>query len=112
MQRSLVRFLAILMLTGQILPVVLPLLCEQSDLAMPSTCEHQIPAQTSGPAVDLAAPATPCGNPAFCASMTTAVVALSPAVSSSVGESHIVDFAVMTFAPAEPQPPLPPPPQA
>jgi len=42
----------------------------------------------------------------------TAVVALGEGVSVSAGESRIVGFGIATFAPADPQPPLSPPPQA
>lgn len=112
MKVLLVRLVAALMVSGQLLPAALPILCEQSTQAMPTNCEQQMPSRSSGPAVDVATHVTPCGNPAFCASMVTAVVALSPAVSGSVGESRLVAFAVMTFVPVDPQAPLPPPPQA
>ena len=112
MKLSLSSLVATLLLIGQMLPVGLPLLCDEAQRATSSNCEQQMPSHPSGPAVDVTVPAAPCANPAFCATMATAVIALGPAVSVSVGESHIVDFGIPTFAPADPQPPLPPPPQA
>ncbi len=64
------------------------------------------------PVVAATTHATPCANSGFCATTATAVVALGGAVFVSAGESHTVGFGIATFAPADPQPPLPPPPQA
>lgn len=112
MKLSLVRLVATLLLSGQMLPVGLPLLCDQVQRATPANCEQQMPSHRSGPAVDVTTHATPCANSAFCATRATAVVSLGEAVSVSAGESHLVGFGVSTFVPADPQPPLPPPPQA
>ena len=112
MKFSLVRFLAIVLLSGQILPVGLPLLCKQAQRATPANCEQQMPSHQSGPAVTLATHATPCATSALCATAATAVVTLGVAASVSARESHFVGYGISTFAPADPQPPLPPPPQA
>jgi len=112
MKLSLVRLVATLLLSGQVLPIGLPLLCDQVQRATSATCEQQMASHPSGPVVAATTHATPCTNSAFCATAATAVIAPSGAVSVSVGESHMVGFGVSTFAPADPQPPLPPPPQA
>ena len=112
MNLSLVRLVATLLLNGQMLSVGLPLLCDQVQRATPASCEQQMASHRSGPAVDATTHATPCANPAFCAITTPAVVPLGGAVSASARESHIVGFGVSTLAPADPQAPLPPPPQA
>ena len=111
MKLSLVRLVATLLLSGQILPVGLPLLCHQAQRASAS-CDQQMASRPSGLAVIATTHATPCANSAFCAITAPAVVAPGGAGSGSAGESPIVGFRISTFAPADPQPPLPPPPQA
>jgi len=112
MKITLVKLVATLMLTGQFLPVGLPLLCGQVQRATPANCDHQMASHPSGPVVAATTHATPCANSALCATTTTAVVALGGAVPVSARESHLVAFGLPTFVPADPQPPLPPPPQA
>ena len=112
MKLTLLRLVATLLWSGQILPVGLPLLCDQVQRATPANCDQQMASHPSGPAVNATTHATPCANSAFCAITAPAVVALGAAVSVSAGESHIVVSGVSTFAPADPQPPLPAPPQA
>jgi hypothetical protein len=112
MKHALVRLVATLLLSGQMLPVGLPLLCDQVQRAGPANCDQQMASHAPGPVVDATTHATPCANSAFCATTATAVVGPGGPVSVSVGESHIVGFGISTFAPADPQPPLPPPPQA
>ena len=112
MKLSLVRLVARLLLSGQMLPVGLPLLCDQVQRATPASCEQQMASHRSGPAVGVMTHDAPCANPAFCAITAPAVVTLGGAVSASARESHIVGLGVSTLAPADPQAPLPPPPQA
>lgn len=112
MKRSFIRLVATLLLSGQMLPVGLPLLCDQAQRATSANCEQQMASHPSGPAVEATTHATPCANAAFCATSATAVVALGGAVSASAGESHTVGFGVSTLVPADPPAPLPPPPQA
>ena len=112
MKLSLVRLVATLLLSGQMLPVGLPLLCDQVQRATPVSCDQQMASHPSGPVVDVTTHATPCANSALCATTTTAVVALGEAVPVSARESHLVAFGLPTFVAADPQPPLPPPPQA
>jgi len=112
MKVSLVRLVATLLLSGQMLPVGLPLLCEQVQRGTPASCEQQMASHPSGPVVDVTAHAAPCANPAFCAIAATAVLSLSAPISVPARESHIVSFGLSTLVPADPQPPLPPPPQA
>ena len=106
------RLIAMLLLSGQLLPVGLPLLCDQLRSSKVAGCEQQMAEPPSALALGAATHSTPCANPAFCATSATAVVALSTAVSVSAGESRIVGFGVSTFVPADPLAPLPPPPQA
>jgi len=112
MNLSLVRLVATLLLTSQMLPVGLPLLCGQVQRATPANCDQQMASHPSGPVVDATTHATPCANSALCATTTTAVVALGEAVPVSARESHLVAFGLPTSVSADPQPPLPPPPQA
>src|SRR3989441_853965 len=112
MKLSFVRLVAALLLGGQLLPVGLPLLCDQVQRATPANCDQQMASDPSGPAIDVTSHATPCANSALCATTATAVVSLGGSGSISAAESHIVGFGVATFAPADPQPPLSPPPQA
>lgn len=110
MKFSLVRIVATLLLSGQILSVGLPLFCHQAQRAS-ANCEQRMESHRSRPAVDVTTQATPCANPAFCAITAPAVVALAGAVTVSGRESHMVGCGISTLAPADPQPPLPPPPQ-
>ncbi len=111
MKLSLVRLVAPLLLSSQILPIGLPLLCNQIQRGTSANCKQQMASHVSGPAVAATTHATPCAN-TFCATTATAVVALNTAVSVSAGEFRNVGFGVSTVVPADPLAPLPPPPQA
>jgi len=111
MRLSLARLVATLLLSGQILPVGLPLLCNQVQRATPVSCQ-QMASHPSGPVVAATTDASPCANSAFCAITATAALSLKARISVSARESRIVSFALSTLAPADPQTPLPPPPQA
>ena len=112
MKFSLARLVATLLLSGQTVPVGLPLLCEQVQRGAPASCEQQMASDRSGPAVGAMTHATPCANPAFCGITASAAPAVNAPISVSLKESSHVSLAVWTLAPADPQPPLPPPPQA
>ena len=112
MALPLVRLVATLMLTGQLLPVGLTLLCDQVQRGRPTDCSQPMPSHSSAASVDVTPPATLCVNSALCATMATAVIALGAPIGVSAKEYHLVAFAVPSFAPADPQPPLPPPPLA
>src|SRR5207247_9916520 len=92
MKFSFVRLVATLLLSGQMLPLGLPLLCNQVQRVTPANCDQQMASRPSGPVVAEATHATPCANSAFCATSVTAVVALGGAVSVSAGEPHTVGF--------------------
>src|SRR6266851_9583400 len=102
MRLSLVRLVATLLLSGQMLPVGLPLLCDQVQRGAPASCEQQMASHMSGPVFAATTHATPCANSAFCAITAPAVVTLGGAVSTSGRESHIVGLGVSTLAPADP----------
>ena len=112
MKVSVIRVIATLLLSGQMLPVGLPLLCDQVQRGTPASCRQQMASHPFGPAVGAMTHATPCANSAFCAITGPAVVTLGGPASASARESYIVGFGVSTLAPADPQAPLPPPPQA
>ena len=112
MKFALVRFVATLLVSGQMLPVGLPLLCDQVQRATPANCDQQMASHMSGPVVAAMTHATPCANPAFCAITASAALAVTAPISVSVRESYLVSVGVSTLAPADPRPPLPPPPQA
>ena len=108
MRTSVLRFVAIVVLSLHLMPLGLPLFCE-TDLH----CDGQMPmSMPSGPSIDLASNATTCATSLFCATMGTAALVLSTLLSVSVSDSYVVAFDVSTFAPFDPQPPPPPPPQA
>src|SRR5712692_7553345 len=112
MKLSPVRLVAALLLSGQMVPIGLPLLCNQIQRATSANCEQRMASHPSGPAVDAATRGTLCSSSAFCATTATAVVALGGTVSVSAGESHVVGFGISTLVPADPLAPLSPPPQA
>jgi len=112
MKVSVIRVIATLLLNGQMLPVGLPLLCDPAQRATSANCEQRMASHQSEPAVGAATHAPPCANAAFCTVTAPAVVTIGGEVSTSARESHIVGFGVSTLAPADPQAPLPPPPQA
>lgn len=112
MKLSLLRLVATLLLGGQLVPVGLPLLCDQVRSGKPAGCAQQMGARPSAPTIGAATDAPPCANSVFCATTATAVVALGGAASVSAGPSHAVGFGISTLVPADPLAPLSPPPQA
>ena len=108
MRTSVLRFLAIIVLSLHVMPLGLPFFCDTD-----RRCEGQMPmSMPSGPTIDQTSNATDCASSVFCAVMGTAALILSTPVSVGVSDSYVVAFDVSTFAPADPQPPLSPPPQA
>jgi hypothetical protein len=106
MRASVLRSVAIVVLSLHVLPLGLPLFCDTD-----RHCHHQMP-MPSGPSIDLASDATTCVTSLACTAMGTAALLLSAPLSVSVSDSYDVAFDVSTFASFDPQPPLPPPPQA
>ena len=106
MRASVLRSVAIIVLSLHALPLGLPLFCETD-----RHCDQQMP-MPSGPSIDLASDATTCVTSLACTAMGTAALLLSAPLSASVSDSYVVAFDVSTFASFDPQPPLPPPPQA
>src|SRR2546429_5829187 len=85
MKSSFVRLVATLLLSGQTLPVGLPLFCDQVQRGTSANCEQQMASHRSGPVVDVTAQAAPCANPAFCAITASAVLSLNARISSLLG---------------------------
>lgn len=109
--KTLARIVAVVALSGQLLPVGLPLLCGQVRQRIPANCEQQMPSQTA-PGFHAEGHALPCANTAFCATTATATLGLAGPTLVSESVSFVVTFDVSPFSPADPQAPLPPPPQA
>jgi len=108
MRTSVLRFVAIVVLSLQLMPLGLPLFCDTD-----RRCDGQMPmSMPSGPTVDQTSNATDCATSVFCAVMGGAALILSTPVSVSASDSYVVAFDVSTFARFDPQPPPPPPPQA
>ena len=108
MRTSILRFLAIIVLSLHVMPLGLPFFCDTD-----RRCDGQMPmSMPSVPTIDQTSNATDCASSVFCAVMGTAALILSTPVSVGVSDSYVVAFDVSTFAPADPQPPLSPPPQA
>lgn len=110
MKLPLVRLVAALLLSGQLLPVGQPWLCE-------GECRQQLQEILNRPAIEVTVPAQSdvictCVNCAFCVTMTNAVVAPGGVPEFSVKSFQLVPFRVPTFLTADPQPPSSPPPQA
>jgi hypothetical protein len=108
MRTSVFKFAAIVVLSLHVMPLGLPLFCDTD-----RHCDGQMPMpMTSGSSIDQASNATDCVGSIFCAVMGTAALVLSTSLSVFLSDSYVVAFDVSTFAPFDPQPPLPPPPQA
>jgi len=108
MRTSVLRSLAIIVLSLHVLPLGLPFFCDTD-----RRCDGQMPMpMPSGPTIDQTSNATDCATSVFCAVMGTAALVLRTSLSAGVSDSYVVAFDVSTFAPADPQPPLSPPPQA
>jgi hypothetical protein len=106
MRTSILRSIAIVVLSLHMLPLGLPLFCDTDRY-----CDHQMPVP-SGPRIDSASNATICTNSLACAVMGTAALVLSTPLPVSVSDSYVVAIDVSTLARFDPQPPPPPPPQA
>ena len=109
--KTLARIVAVAALTGQLLPVGLPLLCGQVQQRTPSNCEQQMPT-SAGADFQAESHALPCANTAFCATTATATLGIAGSLLVSESVSYALTFEVSPFLPADPQAPLPPPPQA
>ena len=108
MRTSVLRFVAIIVLSLHVTPLGLPFFCDTD-----RHCDGQMPmSMPSGPTVDQTSSAPDCATSVFCAIMGTAALILSSPVSVSASDSYVVAFDVSTFARFDPQPPPPPPPQA
>src|SRR2546428_12244801 len=88
MKVSVIRVIATLLLSGQMLPVGLSLLCDQVQRATSANCEQQMASNPHRLAVGAMNHSAPCANPAFCAITAPAVVAFGGTVSVSARESH------------------------
>jgi hypothetical protein len=108
MRTSVFSLVAIVVLTLHVAPLGLPLFCDTD-----RHCDGQMPMPMSpGPSIDQTSNPTTCATSLFCASMGTAALVLSTPLSVEASDSYVVAFDVSTFASFDPQPPLPPPPQA
>ena len=108
MKLTLVRLVAIIVLSLHVLPLGLPFFCDTD-----RRCDDQMPmAMPSGPTIDQTSNATDCVGSLFCAVTGTAALVLSTPLSVAVSDSYLVAFDISTFAPVDPQPPPAPPPQA
>ena len=108
MRTSVLRLVAIVVLSLHVMPLGLPLFCDTD-----WHCDGQMPMPMSSvPSVDQSSNATTCVNSLFCAVTGTAALVFSPPLSMPVSHSYVVAFDVSTFARFDPQPPPPPPPQA
>ncbi len=108
MRTSVLRFLAIIVLSLHVLPLGLPFFCDTD-----RRCDGQMPmSMPSGPTIDQTSNATDCVGSLFCAVTGTAALVLGTPLSVAVSDSYLVGFDVSTFAPVDPQPPPSPPPQA
>jgi len=108
MRTSILRFLAIIVLSLHVMPLGLPFFCDTD-----RRCDGQMPmSMPSVPTIDQTSNATDCAGSVFCAAMGTVALILSTPVSVSASDSYVVVFDVSTFAPFDPQSPPAPPPQA
>jgi hypothetical protein len=112
MNTSIVRLVATLLFASQLMPVGLPILCDQVRQAAPTSCEQQMPSAHHSAALVIASAATACTNSALCPTQVTAVPTFSAPVRMSAQMSAFVDSSIADFSPTDPQSPLPPPPEA
>src|SRR5437667_395564 len=101
MRTSVLRLVAIVVLSLHVMPLGLPLFCDTD-----RRCDGQMPlSMPSGPTIDQTSHATDCATSVFCAVMGTAALILSTPVSVAVSDSYVVAFDVSTFARFDPEPP-------
>src|SRR5947207_15928062 len=105
MRLSLVRLVATLLLSGQMLLVGLPLLCDQVQRGTPASCEQRMASHPSGPVVDATTHPTQCANAAFCAITVPAAAVFGGTVAVSARAAHLLACRVAALAPADPQAP-------
>ncbi len=85
MRTSVLRFVAIVVLSLQLMPLGLPLFCDTD-----RRCDGQMPmSMPSGPTVDQTSNATDCATSVFCAVMGGAALILSTPVSVSASDSYV-----------------------
>src|SRR2546425_10429326 len=101
MRTSVLRSVAIVVLSVHVLPLGLPLFCDTD-----RHCDHQMPLP-AGPSIDSASDATTCATSLACTAMGTAALVFSTPLSVAASDSYVVAFDVSTFAPFDPQPPPP-----
>src|SRR5438093_11007125 len=107
MRTSVLRSLAIIVLSLHVLPLGLPFFCDTD-----RRCDGQMPmSMPSGPTIDQTSNATDCVGSLFCAVTGAAALVFSTPLSVAVSDSYLVAFDISTFAPVDPQPPPAPPPQ-
>ncbi len=112
MSHRALRIVTTFVLAMQLSASGLPLLCKQARASAPADCAQQMPSPHGAATLTVPSASAPCSNSALCPTQITAVPTLSVAVQVSTQEQHSISFGVAGFAPADPQPPLPPPPQA
>ncbi len=111
MKLALLRLAALLILGSQLLPVGLPLLCRQFRQVATAGCGQQMPSRHSA-AVTATSEAGGCAISALCAAPWGPALAHAAVTARSVQPAHVVAFVVLQITSGDPQPPLPPPPQA
>lgn len=107
-----IRLIATLLVGSQLMPAGLPLFCDQVRRGAPADCEQQMAPEHHGPSLGTLTSSTSCTNSAFCPTHVNAVPALNVSVGIFAQLSDVVGSRIADFSPADPQAPLPPPPQA
>lgn len=105
------RLSAMLLLSVQFLPLGLPLVCEQVRHNAAPGCEQQT-APDHEASLNVERASSTCLNTAFCPTHITAVPVFDVTMLVLPGESELGRLPRAQFAPADPQAPLPPPPEA
>jgi hypothetical protein len=112
MSHRFLRIVAIVVLGVQALPAGLPLLCEQVRPSTADDCAQEMAIQHHGPAMQTATSSSSCADSAFCPTHLTAVATLNDSGLLTTPETPFASATIADFTPADPQAPLPPPPQA
>src|SRR5256886_4240357 len=102
MRTSVLRFLAIIVLSLHVMPLGLPFFCDPD-----RRCGGQMPmTMPSGPTIDQTPNAADCATSVFCAVIGPAALVVRSPLSATVSDSYVFASPVSTSPPAAPQPPL------
>lgn len=108
----LARTAATLLLILQLSQLGLPALCPAARSQPANPCSQAMPSSASGALVTASSQSSWCASAAFCATVPVAAPAPHGAFLTLAAASHSEGRTAQSLIQADPNPPLPPPPQA